>query len=167
MKSKVSGRERGKAVFLERDALGVSKPIDNKEEFSSTIKFTYARSLENSGSFYLGYPIEAGYEDNCVVNDIVKNFFIGRTSSAGAIRMDPNFSQRGHREFFIDSIGKLRIAFCDIVKVYHAKDECIKRQTRSYSERRHPHGQNLEKLKQSIAENWFFRNFFTCQTDFT
>ena len=75
------------------------------------------------------------------------------TSSAGTIQMDPNFSQRGHREFFIDSIGKLRIAFCDIAKVYHAQDECIKSQTRSYSERRHTHGQNLQKLEQNITEN--------------
>ena len=105
-------------------------------------------------------------KDHCVVNDIVKNFFIGRTSTAGTIRMDPNFSQQGHREFFIDSIGKLRIAFCDIVTVYHAQVECIKSQTSTYSERRHPRGQNLQKLKQSLAENWFFRNYFTCQTDF-
>ncbi|CAG5089286.1 Oidioi.mRNA.OKI2018_I69.PAR.g12158.t2.cds [Oikopleura dioica] len=108
-----------------------------------------------------------GFEENCIVNDIVKNFFIGRTSTAGSIRMDPNFSQRGHREFFLDSIGKLRIAFCDFVTVYHGQEECIKSQPNIYAERRHPHGSNLARLEQSIAENWFFRNYFSCQTDFT
>jgi len=37
IKLKVSGREKGKAVFLEREAMWISKPIDNKEEFSRTI----------------------------------------------------------------------------------------------------------------------------------
>ena len=37
IKLKVSGREKGKAVFLEREAMGISKHIDNKEEFSRTI----------------------------------------------------------------------------------------------------------------------------------
>ena len=43
------------------------------------------------------YPL-----DYCYVSDIVSNYFIARTSTAGKVRMDPLFSQRAHREWFLD-----------------------------------------------------------------
>ena len=49
-----------------------------------------------------------GYE-NCQASDIVLNFFIARTLTAGTVRMDGLFKQIAHREFFLDGIGKLRI----------------------------------------------------------
>lgn len=39
-------------------------------------------------------------------------FGFGRTSTAGSVRMDPTFSKTAHREFFLDAIGRLRVAFC-------------------------------------------------------
>ena len=50
-----------------------------------------------------------GYE-KCQACDIVINFFIARTLTAGAVRMDGLFKQIGHQEYFLDGIGKLRIA---------------------------------------------------------
>ena len=50
-----------------------------------------------------------GFEKECHVADIISNFFIGRTSTAGTVRMDPTFKQIAHREWFLDAIGKLRI----------------------------------------------------------
>ena len=50
-----------------------------------------------------------GYE-KCQASDIILNFFIARTLTAGTIRMDGLFKQIAHREYFIDGIGKLRIA---------------------------------------------------------
>lgn len=50
-----------------------------------------------------------GYEKDCHVADIISNFFIARTITAGTVRMDPMFNQIAHREFFLDAIGKLRI----------------------------------------------------------
>ena len=47
---------------------------------------------------------------NCSVRDIVLNYFIGRVSTAGGVRMDPHFSRTGHKEFFLDALGELRIA---------------------------------------------------------
>ena len=46
----------------------------------------------------------------CQIADIVTNYFIARTTSAGTIRMDPQFRERAHREWFLDGIGFLRIA---------------------------------------------------------
>ena len=51
-----------------------------------------------------------GYATDCHVADVVQNFFIARTQTAGSVRMDPQFDQKAHREWFIDAIGKLRIA---------------------------------------------------------
>ena len=48
--------------------------------------------------------------EKCQASDIILNFFIARTLTAGTIRMDGLFKQIAHREFFLDSIGKLRIA---------------------------------------------------------
>ena len=50
-----------------------------------------------------------GYE-RCQASDIILNFFIARTLTAGTVRMDGLFKQIAHREFFLDGIGKLRIA---------------------------------------------------------
>ena len=47
---------------------------------------------------------------NCHAADIVQNFFIARTLTAGTIRFDGLFKQIAHREYFLDAIGKLRIA---------------------------------------------------------
>ena len=46
----------------------------------------------------------------CQIADIVTNYFIARTTSAGTIRMDPQFRERAHREWFLDGVGFLRIA---------------------------------------------------------
>ena len=45
----------------------------------------------------------------CQIADIVTNYFIARTTSAGTIRMDPQFRERAHREWFLDGVGFLRI----------------------------------------------------------
>ena len=46
----------------------------------------------------------------CHATDIVQNFFIARTLTAGTIRFDGLFKRIAHREYFLDAIGKLRIA---------------------------------------------------------
>ena len=48
--------------------------------------------------------------EKCHATDIIQNFFIGRTLTAGKIRHDGLFKQIAHREYFLDAIGKLRIA---------------------------------------------------------
>ena len=54
--------------------------------------------------------------------DLVKNFFIARTATAGKVRMDPHFITTGHKEFFIDSIGKLRIAEWEMFFLEYLRD---------------------------------------------
>ena len=47
---------------------------------------------------------------DCHVGDVVYNFFIARTLTAGSVRFDPLFTQVAHREYFLDGTGQLRIA---------------------------------------------------------
>ena len=46
----------------------------------------------------------------CHVGDVIDNFFIARTLTAGSIRFDPLFTRIAHREYFLDAAGQLRIA---------------------------------------------------------
>merc|ERR1712037_618872 len=42
---------------------------------------------------------------NCEVRDIIKNYFIARTSTVGSVRMEPHITRSGHKEFFLDALG--------------------------------------------------------------
>ena len=55
------------------------------------------------------YGTLTNYPD-CHVGDVIANFFIARTLTAGSIRFDPLFTQMAHREYFLDGTGQLRIA---------------------------------------------------------
>ena len=74
--------------------------IDSKLSFESHV----SKSIEKARKSAL-----PGYE-KCQASDIILNFFIARTLTAGTIRMDGLFKQISHREYFLDGIGKLRIA---------------------------------------------------------
>ena len=56
------------------------------------------------------YHVKIPEYPDCQIADIVTNYFIARTTSAGTIRMDPQFRERAHREWFLDGVGFLRIA---------------------------------------------------------
>ena len=56
------------------------------------------------------YYVKIPEYPDCQIADIVTNYFIARTTSAGTIRMDPQFRERAHREWFLDGVGFLRIA---------------------------------------------------------
>ena len=56
------------------------------------------------------YHVKIPEYPDCKISDIVTNYFIARTTSAGTIRMDPQFRERAHREWFLDGVGFLRIA---------------------------------------------------------
>ncbi|CAG5109673.1 Oidioi.mRNA.OKI2018_I69.chr2.g4187.t1.cds [Oikopleura dioica] len=110
-----------------------------------------------------------GYEGKCFVVDVTANFYLARTSTAGAIRMDPQFEQKAHREFFIDSIGRLRIAYCNTFVVGHRGAEysskCVDNDKTEYNSRRFPSGRSKTDLLNRIDALWFYRNNFKCYKD--
>jgi len=91
-----------------------------------------------------------GYEGKCFVVDVTANFYLARTATAGAIRMDPQFEQKAHREFFIDALGKLRIAYCNMLVVGHRQEpypsKCVDNDKTEYNDRRFPTGQDKTGL---------------------
>ncbi|XP_070576524.1 beta-1,4 N-acetylgalactosaminyltransferase 1-like [Ptychodera flava] len=58
----------------------------------------------------------------CFWADATTNFFMARTSSARKIGFDPFFERVAHPEYFIDSLGKLRIMGCTDVNIMHLRN---------------------------------------------
>ncbi|CBY08652.1 unnamed protein product [Oikopleura dioica] len=103
-----------------------------------------------------------GY-DGCMAMDLVRNFFIARTATAGKVRMDPHFITTGHKEFFIDSIGKLRIAECNSVVVSHDPEGCDGR-TEEYNQYRFPEKtpELQSEYEERVTRLWHHRSFIKC-----
>ncbi|XP_078588450.1 beta-1,4 N-acetylgalactosaminyltransferase 1-like isoform X1 [Branchiostoma floridae x Branchiostoma japonicum] len=65
------------------------------------------------------YHAVEGFPD-CVVADVVVNFFLADTTKVQSVRFDPRLTRVGHTEFFMDGLGKLRVASCSHVTIDHA-----------------------------------------------
>lgn len=99
----------------------------------------------------------------CYVSDITSNYFIARTTSAGTIRMDPVFSQRAHREFFLDGIGHLRVARCAVAPIQHDSGRGCEGRTKTYmSFRGRPKRLRTDDVDTQNRDYWFFRSYFNC-----
>ncbi|CAH1240740.1 B4GALNT2 [Branchiostoma lanceolatum] len=59
-----------------------------------------------------GYP-------HCYLTPKVTNFYMGRTDKVRAVGFDPTYSRYGHTEFFVDAMGRLRMAACEGVRIDH------------------------------------------------
>ncbi|XP_077985233.1 beta-1,4 N-acetylgalactosaminyltransferase 2-like [Glandiceps talaboti] len=57
----------------------------------------------------------------CDVTDAVINFFMAKTAVVRQIGFDPEYQRIGHIEFFIDGLGKMRVAACKDVDVGHER----------------------------------------------
>ena len=84
---------------------------ENADKWDEMGRFDLKRSADGF-CYYRGPMKLPPFEKypECSVRDIVLNYFIGRISTAGGVRMDPHFSRTGHKEFFLDALGELRIA---------------------------------------------------------
>jgi len=102
---------------------------------------------------------------DCHVVDVISNFFIGRTLTAGSIRFDPLFTQIAHREYFLDATGQLRIAVCPSNWVKHDNGVGCNGRQEDYQNVRKPPGNELIVLKNKINELWYQRNYLKCFVD--
>ena len=106
------------------------------------------------------------FGDNCHLADIVENFFIARSSTAGTVRMDPQFKHKAHREWFIDSVGKLRIGKCTKSLIEHKPETCDGR-SEKYQKYRDPKDPNDKKIEEEKNDQlWFYRNYLKCAIRF-
>ncbi|CBY30880.1 unnamed protein product [Oikopleura dioica] len=111
-----------------------------------------------------------GFEDECLVVDVLLNFFLGRTATAGRIRMDPNFEHIGHPEYFLDGLGQLRTTWCGKSWIDHYADHGLKTrcaQSEEYKKQRGKSGESRAQIIKKNAENWFYRNYLKCSNDFS
>ena len=78
--------------------------------------------------------------------------------------MDPVFTQRAHREFFLDGISHLRVARCDVAPIQHDAGKKCKGRSETYMSFRGQRGQR-DKTNDVDTRNrdyWFFRSYFNC-----
>ncbi|XP_077989947.1 beta-1,4 N-acetylgalactosaminyltransferase 1-like [Glandiceps talaboti] len=59
----------------------------------------------------------------CMIVDLVTNFFMAKTQKVRAVGFDPQFERVGHTEHFVDGFGKLRVASCKDVFIIHKSDK--------------------------------------------
>ena len=90
---------------------GVARNNDEKQTWDKMGRFDIKRDEYGfcyyRGTFQIRPPPSL---PGCRTRDIVKNYFIGRVATTGTVRMDPHFARTGHKEFFLDALGELRIA---------------------------------------------------------
>ena len=93
---------------------------------------------------------------------------------------DPNFDKKGHKEFFIDARGQLRIAWCKKPMVKHMNDCTPEENYEKYlserlggkygSEKGHFSQQIFRKNSSLVYRNWlgelwYFRNHIKCSAE--
>ncbi|CAG5077043.1 Oidioi.mRNA.OKI2018_I69.PAR.g8618.t1.cds [Oikopleura dioica] len=107
-----------------------------------------------------------GFEDECRIVDIMDNFFLGRTVTAGKIRFDPEFDNKGHKEYFFDARGQLRIAWCKKPMITHVNNCTPKEEWNEYRFGRTggKYGSPKEYTNW-LAELWYFRSHVKCMPE--
>ncbi|XP_077985231.1 beta-1,4 N-acetylgalactosaminyltransferase 1-like [Glandiceps talaboti] len=55
----------------------------------------------------------------CDIVDVVVDFFMAKTSVVRKIGFDPEYRRIGHTAFFVDGLGKMRVAMCKDVDIDH------------------------------------------------
>ena len=87
--------------------------------------------------------------------------------------LDPEFERRGHREFFIDAIGELRIAWCSRPSILH-KNDCVSKNNEDQyfldrfgkSKTNDLQDQKSQKtFSDKIAELWYQRSHIKCSDE--
>lgn len=104
-----------------------------------------------------------GFEDDCIVQDVILNFFLGRTSTSGRIRMDPNFENIAHPEYFMDGIGTLRTTWCRRSYIDHIQTGCGESDV--YMAHRGKTGESRQEILKRNSDLWYYRNYLQCVTE--
>ncbi|CAG5078161.1 Oidioi.mRNA.OKI2018_I69.PAR.g8917.t1.cds [Oikopleura dioica] len=144
---------------------GVARNNDEKQTWDKMGRFDIKRDEYGfcyyRGAFQIRPPPSL---PGCRTRDIVKNYFIGRVATTGTVRMDPHFARTGHKEFFLDALGELRIASCDgVAPVLHDPEGCDGR-SEEYSKFRFPERSEEEQTEYRFQNDklWYHRNYLKC-----
>ncbi|XP_066272605.1 beta-1,4 N-acetylgalactosaminyltransferase 1-like [Branchiostoma lanceolatum] len=96
-----------------------------------------------------GYP-------HCYLTPKVTNFFMGRTDEVRAVGFDPTYSRFGHTAFFVDAMGRLRMAACEGVRIDHKRV-----QTKEYTKFRQGGGVS-GNYRNMIMRRTYFKDNIHC-----
>ncbi|XP_002737790.1 beta-1,4 N-acetylgalactosaminyltransferase 1-like [Saccoglossus kowalevskii] len=99
----------------------------------------YLRNNSNSGfCLYRRHPRHYHSPSGmpqCYFADEIGNIFMAKTARVREVGFDPIIDRIGHMEFYYDALGRLRIAVCDDVTLYHDRIR-----TREYVQHRYTDG---------------------------
>ncbi|XP_066277568.1 beta-1,4 N-acetylgalactosaminyltransferase 1-like [Branchiostoma lanceolatum] len=101
------------------------------------------------------YHAVEGFPD-CVLADVIINFFLADTMKVQNVRFDPRLARIGHTEFFMDGLGKLRVASCSHVAIDHASKIWPLWQDKKYKQFRDPVNAEVNK------KSWFYKYNLKC-----
>ncbi|XP_002738848.1 beta-1,4 N-acetylgalactosaminyltransferase 1-like [Saccoglossus kowalevskii] len=59
---------------------------------------------------------------NCYMADSITMFFMARTEAFRRGVFDPEYERVGHTEYFINRLGRIRLASCDDVNIMHVRE---------------------------------------------
>ena len=79
--------------------------------------------------------------------------------------MDPHFTQRAHREYFLDGLSHLRIARCAVAPTLHDSGKgCKGGRSKAYMAFRGKPGRQRtdDDVDTQNRDYWFFRSYFNC-----
>ncbi|XP_035689055.1 beta-1,4 N-acetylgalactosaminyltransferase 1-like [Branchiostoma floridae] len=98
---------------------GVYEELGIRNSWTQKIRIEDGDELGDCMFQTKGYYHKVEGFPECVVADVVINFFLGDTAKVRSVGFDPQFARIGHEEFFLDGLGKLRVASCSHVSVSH------------------------------------------------
>ncbi|XP_070582094.1 beta-1,4 N-acetylgalactosaminyltransferase 1-like [Ptychodera flava] len=89
----------------------------------------------------------------CMVVDMVTNFFMAKTLAVRAVGFDPFFKRIGHMEFFLDGFGSLRVATCKDVFIIHKRDNANNKKYVSFRNRQNDEGDRERNIQRTLFKN--------------
>ncbi|XP_078699211.1 beta-1,4 N-acetylgalactosaminyltransferase 1-like isoform X2 [Branchiostoma floridae x Branchiostoma belcheri] len=95
-----------------------------------------------------------GFPD-CYLTTKVTNFFMARTDEIRSVGFYPAYSRYADREFYLEGLGKLRMAACKGVDIHH-------NQTRNAEYLKYRYGGDINNYNEFIRSITYFRNNADC-----
>ncbi|XP_028321347.1 beta-1,4 N-acetylgalactosaminyltransferase 2-like [Gouania willdenowi] len=109
-------------------------------------------------AFNRNYKKLPDYPQCTIISGII-NFFVARTDSIRKVGFDNKLMRVGHRELFIDGLGRLMFVSCRDRSTFEIGHQPRKGNSRVYSNHRFPPNINLYKFPL-----FFFKNHLKCLT---
>ncbi|XP_078699220.1 beta-1,4 N-acetylgalactosaminyltransferase 1-like [Branchiostoma floridae x Branchiostoma belcheri] len=124
------------------------------------VKMALIPGIHHDDGFCISYKPNQNYGQvpgfpNCYFVTRVTNFFMGRTDGVRSVGFYPAYSRCADREFYLEGLGKLRMAACRGIRIYH-------NQTRNTEYVKYRFGGDIENYRKITRGITYFRNNIDC-----